>query len=67
MFSNIILEQFQEIIKKFGSKNAFHINGKFYDYNSFVNCISKVRKSIHINTTSAEKNIGLIINDDIET
>jgi len=47
--------------------NAFYINYVSYSYIDFAKSISRIRTSIKLLAKSTEKNIGLIINDDIET
>ncbi len=47
--------------------NAFFINEITYSYYDFARVISKIRRSLQSITQNNEKNIGLIINDDIET
>lgn len=54
-------------IKKHYERNAFLINGLFYTYFDFAETVSRIRKSIQINTFETEKNIGLITNNDLET
>jgi acyl-CoA synthetase (AMP-forming)/AMP-acid ligase II len=53
-------------LQKFGSRNAFCINGKFYTYDEFAKAISKIRKALR-DLPLETKNIGIIANDDIET
>ena len=57
----------QDSINKYADHNAFFINGVFYSYHDLAVVISKIRKSIQINTNDSEKIIGLVANDDIET
>ncbi len=47
--------------------NAFFINETFYTYGDLEKAISKIRNAIRTSTNGGEKNIGLIINDDLET
>lgn len=47
--------------------NAFYINDNTYSYFDFAKVISKIRQSLQLLTQDNERNIGLIINDDIET
>jgi len=66
MFSKHVLFPFIESVEKFPDRNAFLINEKFYTYQEFAEQISKIRfalKSFNISTI----NIGLVVNDDIET
>ena len=57
----------QDSINKYADHNAFFINGVFYSYHDLALVISKIRKSIQINTNDSEKIIGIVANDDIET
>jgi D-alanine--poly(phosphoribitol) ligase subunit 1 len=56
-----------ESINQHKERNAFYINDVSYSYNDFAKSISRIRHSIKQLTKNDEKNIGLIINDDIET
>lgn len=53
-------------ITKFPDRNAFCIDEGFYSYNTFGQAISKIRTALSFIKIS-NKNIGLVINDDIET
>ncbi len=66
MFFEYILNPFLKVAEKFGTRNAFCINEKFYSYNNFVQNISKIRDLLQ-NLKLGNTNIGLIANDDIET
>lgn len=66
MFSKHILSPFIEVVAKFPDRNAFLINEKFYTYNEFAIQISKIRIALKAFNTSTT-NIGLVVNDDIET
>ena len=56
-------------------QNAIHKHKKempfnkrhFYPYSDFAETISKIRTSIQLNSSETEKNIGLVVNDDLET
>lgn len=63
----LLFSYLQKSINTFQNKNAFFINGAFYTYYNFAIAISKIRKSIQHYTSEAEKNIGLVTNDDLET
>jgi len=66
MFLNYILNPITKVLENLNDKNAFLINEKFYTYQEFAEHISKIRfalRSFNISTT----NIGLVVNDDIET
>lgn len=49
------------------SRPAFFINGKTLTYNDLSLAIAKIRKALQLNTPKEETNIGLVINDDLET
>jgi len=66
MFSKHILSPFIEVVEKFPDRNAFLINEKFYTYYEFAMHISKIRIALQVFNTSTT-NIGLVVNDDIET
>jgi D-alanine--poly(phosphoribitol) ligase subunit 1 len=57
----------QNSITNHSEKNAFYIGNTFYNYASFAQIISRIRKSIALNIEDTEKNIGVVANDDIET
>lgn len=59
--------ELQKALENHKKRNAFFINGFFYSYADLVQSISKIRKSIQVNITETEKNVGLITNDDLET
>lgn len=66
MFNRFIIEPFFEVASKNNKRNAFCISEKFYTYQQFIQQISNIRiliKSLKLKT----KNIGLVVNDDIET
>ncbi len=67
LFYNLVLGPLIEKCKIFEARNAFFINDQFYTYRILSKNISSIRNSIRANTNIDEKNIGLIINDDIET
>lgn len=66
MFYEFVIKPTLDAIEKFGSRNAFCINGVFYTYSEFGDCISKIRTAI-TETKHLNKNVGLVLNDDIET
>jgi len=66
MFSEYVLTPFIEAVEKFPKENSFLINDKFYSYQDFAQYISGIRNALRsVNIRS--KNIGLVVNDDIET
>jgi amino acid adenylation domain-containing protein len=66
MFDNNVLKPLQETINNYGDRNAFCINEQFYTYNDLAKQISKIRKALQFSNIKS-KNIGLVVNDDIET
>ncbi len=66
MFSKYILNPIFEAIGHFRDLNAFCINEQFYTYNQFAQHISKIRSALQ-KTEIKNSNIGLVVNDDIET
>lgn len=65
-FYSHILRPVIENITKFSNRNAFCINGNFYTYHEFGKAISQIRALIS-DTKFQNKNVGLVINDDLET
>lgn len=66
MFYREIVNPVIENIKKNAQLNAFCINNQFYTYQDFGVRISRIRKAIQ-NKSPLNSNVGLVINDDIET
>jgi len=66
MFKKFILQPFIESTKEFERNNAFCINEKFYTYKEFAESITKIRKALQ-NQNIRSKNIGLVVNDSLET
>jgi len=66
LFQENILTPIIKALQDFGVHNAFCINEKFYTYNEFAQHISKIRKALQSSVIKS-KNIGLVVNDDIET
>jgi amino acid adenylation domain-containing protein len=64
-FSQQILHPLLSSIGQFADRNAFCINGKFYTYKYFAECIFKIRKVLKDHPQKTF--IGLVANDDIET
>ena len=66
VFDEHVLTPFFNTIENKGSSNSFCINEIFYSYQEFARTVSKIRDALqqHRNISS---NIGLIVNDDIET
>jgi len=66
MFEKFILQPFIESTKQFERSNAFCINEKFYTYKELAISISNIRRALQ-NQNIRSKNIGLVVNDDLET
>jgi D-alanine--poly(phosphoribitol) ligase subunit 1 len=66
MFSKFILNPLFEAITNYSSNNAFCINEQFYTYSQFAQYISKIRNAFQ-SAAIKNSNIGLVVNDDIET
>lgn len=65
-FDKNILTPIIENLKKYSNRNAFCINDKFYTYEYLGNRISAIRTALQ-QLTYSNKNIGLVVNDDIDT
>ena len=66
MFYSQILSPVLSSIKNFSSRNAFCIDEKYYTYEQFGQCVSKVRTALG-RTQYNNTKVGLVINDDLET
>lgn len=66
MFNKHVLSPITESLKRFSDLPSFYINGSFYTYTDLARNISKIRSSIQEHSSKSQ-NIGLIVNDDIET
>ncbi|MFH1119615.1 MAG: AMP-binding protein [Bacteroidota bacterium] len=66
MFLKSILDPLNGIFEKFETHHAFYIQEQYYTYNQFALYISKVRDALQARLT-VSPNIGLVVNDDIET
>jgi D-alanine--poly(phosphoribitol) ligase subunit 1 len=62
-----LLSDLQHAISTHLDRNAFLIGSNFFTYSDFAIAISKIRKSIQLQTHSSEKHIALVTNDDLET
>lgn len=65
-FEQGILQKILDSIRLFGDRNAFCINEDHYTYSQFGQCVSKVRSQL-AKTSFSNTNVGLVINDDLET
>lgn len=65
-FDKYILYPFLGNIAKSADRNAFCINGKFYTYREFGRAVSRIQLSV-AEAGSNSRNVGLVINDDLET
>ena len=66
MFLKSVLNPFNGVLEKFNNLNAFYIREQYYSYGHFARCISMVRDALQ-SSVSVNQNIGLVVNDDIET
>lgn len=66
MFYNHIIKPIIGSVARFADNNAFCINKQFYTYKEFGQAISKVRNALE-KQQFINKNVGLVINDDLET
>lgn len=66
MFYKNVLSPFIENIGKFGERNSFCVNNKFYTYKDLGECISKIRSELG-RTDFHNNKVGLAVNDDLET
>ena len=66
MFNKYVLNPFLEILGNFRDVYAFCIANKFHTYLEFAQHISKIREVLQLANIQNE-NIGLVVNDDIET
>lgn len=66
IFISEILQALNKAIARFPERNALCINDTFYTYSQFAQRISDIRHAIQ-NTDFTNTNVGLVINDDIET
>lgn len=66
MFEHEVLRPFLDSVVKFKTNNAFCIDGIFYTYSDFANAISKIILALE-QAENSKTNIGLVVNDDIET
>ena len=65
LFTSTVLKAIDDSIGRFGCRNAFCINGKFYSYSDFRHRVNAVRKAI-TNSGNGEA-VGLVPNDDLDT
>ena len=66
MFFKHVIEPFLESVEIFGRNNALCINEVFYSYIDLAQHVSKIRTQLQ-SVTKINTNIGLVVNDDIET
>ena len=66
MFNTQIIEPILKSIHTYSDRNAFCINKEYFTYGRFSKEISKIREAIR-NCSNTNKEVGLVINDDIET
>ena len=66
MFDSNILKPFRNSVAKYADRNAFYIDGTYYTYRQFAECVSAIRGVIR----AAEKDEqiwGLALHDDLNT
>lgn len=66
IFEKSVLNEILGSIQKFPDRSAFYINNKYFSYKTFSENISKIQNEIR-RCSFTGKNVGLIVNDDIET
>lgn len=66
MFYKEILSPILNAIESCGNRNAFCINEEFYTYTELGEYVHSIRNAIN-RTNYKNSNVGLVINDDIET
>lgn len=66
MFKKLVLDNVINNIISKPYNNSFCINDKYFTYEDLGIAISKIRKAL-LNAKIKERNIGLVINDDLET
>jgi len=62
-----LFKRLADSIEKNRTRFAFCINEQFYSYKDLARCISAIRQHVSLHIPVAEKNIGLVTNDDLET
>ncbi|MHB8580333.1 MAG: AMP-binding protein [Ignavibacteriaceae bacterium] len=62
-----MLEKIKESYEKYSSRNAFYINGLFYNYSDFAKIISNIRYHLELNFKGKERLVGFLIFDDLES
>lgn len=65
-FVKQVLHPLRDAIQNFPDRNAFCINEQNYTYRDFACCISGIYNDL-LNRRFFSENIGLVVNDDIET
>ena len=66
MFCEFVLEQLKRSFEQYGDKDAFFIDGVYYTYRQFAECISAIRMAIRA-WQSSEQVMALAIHDDLDT
>lgn len=65
-FEEAVLQPIMEAIDRYGEKNAFFIDERFFTYKEFAGYIAVIRESLKVVPSEADK-VGLVINNDIQT
>lgn len=66
MFTNLILKPIENNITQYAERSAFCISNEFYTYRDLAEYVSKIRLAVK-NQQFTHKEVGLVVNDDIET
>ena len=62
-----MLEMIKESYERFSTRNAFYINGLFYNYSDFAQTVSNIRNYLELHFKGKEKLAGFLIYDDLES
>ena len=66
VFFKEVIQPVLNNMEKFSDRNAFFIDGKYYTYQDFSECVSKIRIAL-TKRECKKNNVGLVINDDLLT
>jgi D-alanine--poly(phosphoribitol) ligase subunit 1 len=65
-FQNLIITRLLDVFESLADRNAFCIENRFFTYNDLASNVSRIRNAIRERKFNGN-NIGLVVNDDIET
>lgn len=65
-FAEQVMHPLRDAIRNFPDHNAFCINEQNFTYKDFACCISNIHNEL-LNRSFSSDNVGLVVNDDIET